>query len=229
MASKCLFRLPSNIKLIICDMAGTTIQENGLVYNTLRKVMNDSGLNVSKKDMKPWYGAKKESVIEHFILNKSIEKKPDIKSISDNFDKLIEQEYSKKNSVTLIHPDLLLRMKQWKDADIKIGLDTGYPAHIQRGLIQQLQLNNIIDAYISSYDVHLGRPHPYMIYRIMEAVGVLRIQDVVKVGDSVRDIEMGRNAGCGLVIGVKSGADTPDTLFNAGADQVIDNITDLVA
>jgi len=210
-------------------MAGTTIQENGLVYDTLRKVMNDIGLNVSKADIQPWYGAKKESVIEHFILNRSTtQNKHELTNISDNFDKRIEQKYSQNDSVKLIHPDLLQRMQQWKDADIQIGLDTGYPAHIQRSLIQQLGLNNIIDAYISSYDVRLGRPHPYMIYRIMEAVGVMRIQDVVKVGDSVRDIEMGRHAGCGLVIGVKSGADTKDALYNAGADHVINNITDLI-
>ena len=41
---------------------------------------------------------------------------------------------------------------------------------------------------------------------------------------SVKDIEEGRNAGCGLVIGVLSGADNEEKLMNAGADIVVDKI-----
>ena len=37
----------------------------------------------------------------------------------------------------------------------------------------------------------------------------------------------GRNAGCGLVIGVLSGASSETELRNAGADMILENITDL--
>ncbi len=41
-----------------------------------------------------------------------------------------------------------------------------------------------------------GRPAPWMIFRCMEALGVYPPATVVKVGDTVIDIEDGRNAGC---------------------------------
>jgi len=41
------------------------------------------------------------------------------------------------------------------------------------------------------------------------------VSRVAKVGDSTRDIEEGKNAGCGLVIGVLSGADTEAQLMAA--------------
>ena len=58
--------LLSGYELIVCDMAGTTIEEGGMVYETLRQVMVDDGLDVSVEAMHPWHGAKKEAVLEHF-------------------------------------------------------------------------------------------------------------------------------------------------------------------
>jgi phosphonoacetaldehyde hydrolase len=45
-------------------------------------------------------------------------------------------------------------------------------------------------------DVPAGRPAPWMIFRCMEALGVYPPAAVVKVGDTVLDIEDGLNAGC---------------------------------
>ena len=48
---------------------------------------------------------------------------------------------------------------------------------------------------ICADDVPAGRPAPWMIFRAMEATGVFPPAAVVKVGDTVIDIEDGRNAG----------------------------------
>ncbi|OLQ05744.1 Phosphonoacetaldehyde hydrolase [Symbiodinium microadriaticum] len=118
-------------------------------------------------------------------------------------------------------------VRQLKDAGIKIAFDTGYPENIQKGLIKRLGFDKIADAYISSYQVSEGRPYPYMIHHLMERTQVMNVKRVCKVGDSVRDIEEGRNAGCGLVVGVLSGADGFDDLMRAGAHVVCERVTDL--
>lgn len=66
-----------------------------------------------------------------------------------------------------------------------------------------------------------------MIHQLMERLGIENVRRVAKAGDSVRDIEEGHNASCGLVIGVTSGADTAETLLAAGADIIAGVITDL--
>ena len=48
---------------------------------------------------------------------------------------------------------------------------------------------------------------------------------VAKFGDTVNDIKEGRNAGCGLVVGVLSGADSALDLYDAGADIVVPDVT----
>merc|ERR1719281_1144013 len=117
--------------------------------------------------------------------------------------------------------------KQLKKAGIKIAFDTGYPPNIQQRLISKLNFDRIADAYISTYQVAEGRPYPYMIHQLMERTMVADVRRVCKVGDSVRDIEEGKNAGCGLVVGVLSGADSYDALMGAGADLVCEVVTDL--
>ena len=46
----------NNIKLIVFDMAGTTVNEGGIVYKTLLSTMKDYGLNVSSME-NWWYGS----------------------------------------------------------------------------------------------------------------------------------------------------------------------------
>ncbi|MEY4134956.1 MAG: hypothetical protein RL386_1306, partial [Bacteroidota bacterium] len=51
--------------------------------------------------------------------------------------------------------------------------------------------------------------------------------EVAKVGDAVADIEEGRNAGCGLVLGITTGAHTHDQLRAARPDRIIASLAEL--
>jgi len=219
------------IDLMVCDMAGTTVQEGGLVYKTLQLSMQEHGLEVTDADIEPWHGAKKESVIEHFARRAgtpSGELEAKIRKISDAFVLAIGEAYfADVSTIGPINVGLLGYFGQLKRAGVKVALNTGYPQNIQEGLVKRLGFDKVVDAYISAYDVPHGRPYPYMIHNLMERLEIENVHRVCKVGDSVRDIEEGRNAGCGLVVGVLSGADSAEALLGAGADVVADLVTDL--
>jgi len=212
-------------------MAGTVVQEGGLVYRTLQLCMQEHGLQVADDEMHPWHGAKKEAVIEHFARKAKIpdgELEQKIQVIGDAFVNSIDEAYfAEASPIGHIDIGLMGYFKQLKEAGVKLAFNTGYPRSIQEGLIKRLNFDQVVDAYISSYDVKEGRPYPYMIHRLMEELHIENVRRVAKVGDSVRDIEEGRNAGCGLVVGVLSGADSASELFAAGADMVANCVTDL--
>lgn len=220
-----------NIDLIVYDMAGTVVKEGGIVYKTLQSSMNKFDLDVSDEAIHPWHGAKKEAVIEHFAR---LQNKPEeevqklILEISDVFVNSINEAYFNDASpISHIDVGLLGYFKMLKEAGIKIGLDTGYPQDIQEGLVKKMEFDKIVDGWISSYDVAEGRPYPYMIHRLMERLHIEDVRRVAKAGDSCRDMEEGKNAGCGLVIGVLSGADSAEDLLAAGADVIANCVTDL--
>jgi len=220
-----------NIDLVVYDMAGTVVEEGGVVYKTLRRVMVEDGMDVSEEAIHPWHGARKESVIEHFAkLDATPEHEIEgrVQKISAAFETAIMDAYfGTESKVAHIDKDLMKYLRKMKMAGIKIGFDTGYPADIQNGLVKKLGFETVVDSYISSYDVPEGRPYPYMIHHLMERTGVMSCARVAKMGDSARDMEEGRNAGCGVVVGVLSGADTAEDLLAAGADIVVPNVTDL--
>merc|ERR1719203_2033729 len=122
----------------------------------------------------------------------SMEIEDTVNKISDVFLNSIDEAYfAVDSSISLIDPGLFGYFQQLKKAGIKIGLDTGYPEHIQQGLVKRLGFDTIVDSYISSYEVPEGRPYPYMVHRLMERLGIESVRRVCKVGDSVRDIEEG--------------------------------------
>lgn len=220
-----------HIDLMVCDMAGTTVSEGGLVYQILEQCIRDGGLDVTTEEMHAWHGAKKEAVIEHFARKsglKDSEIEAQVILCADLFTSRIEGAYfSEDSAISHIDPSLPHYFQQLRAAGVKVGLDTGYPQNIQNGLVKRLEFDTMVDGWISSYDVKEGRPYPYMIHRLMERLHIENVKRVAKVGDSVRDMEMGRNAGCGLVVGVLSGADSAAELMAGGADLVVDVITSL--
>jgi phosphoglycolate phosphatase-like HAD superfamily hydrolase len=65
-----------------------------------------------------------------------------------------------------------------------------------------------------------------MVQLAMKQCEILDAKTVAKAGDTSRDIEEGLNGGCGLAIGVLTGAGTEEGLREAGADLVLKNITE---
>ncbi len=68
-----------------------------------------------------------------------------------------------------------------------------------------------------------------MIHHAMNLTGIENPSQVAKVGDSQIDIEEGKNASCGLTVGVTTGAQTREQLKLVQPSCVIDNLNELLA
>lgn len=217
-----------NIKMAVFDMAGTTVYEHGIVYNTLHSTMNQFGLTVNKKDVQKWHGINKYEVLDHFLLRENKYKKDTI-TLQNELYKLFEynlkREYFESSKISLIDDKLPLLFKKLRQKDIKIALNTGYSVDIQIAIIDKLKMDYYIDDFISSEEVKKGRPYPYMIHKLMERNNIKNSKEVIKFGDTKNDVLEGLNANCFASVGVLSGADTKDELKNA--DLIVDSVMDI--
>jgi phosphoglycolate phosphatase-like HAD superfamily hydrolase len=66
-----------------------------------------------------------------------------------------------------------------------------------------------------------------MIFRAMERCAVADVRTVLTAGDTVRDVEAGRNAGAAIVVAVRTGHVAEATLAAAGPTHVLDGVADL--
>lgn len=218
-----------NIELVVFDMAGTVVNENNVVYKTLQRAINKKG-----------YLLTLEFVLEHGAGKEKHQAIKDILQISDgdeqnetaaiifsDFKKDLENAYSnlKVSSFKGVE-NLLIALKE---NNIKVALNTGYDKNTAQLLLDKMGwvLGVQYDALVTADDVQLGRPNPDMIF---EAMDILEIEDalkVIKVGDSIIDIEEGRNANCGVTIGVTTGAHTREQLQSTHPTHVVDSLKEL--
>lgn len=112
---------------------------------------------------------------------------------------------------------------------IRIALNTGFTRVVTDTILRKIgwEEGKTIDKVICSDEVPQGRPHPYMIQTIMQQLQIEDSKAVVKVGDTQVDVEEGRNAGCGLVISVTTGAYTRSELEPFHPDHIIDSLSEL--
>jgi len=218
----------SGIRLAVFDMAGTTVDEGGIVYDTLLDELRSHKIPVEDSEFSKWHGANKKNVVQHFVRlshgnDSNAARLTD--EIYGRFEKALQRKYEADNSPVKEVSGITEYFRQLRQRDIKIALDTGYPRPLAQLLVDRLHFGPMIDLLVTSDDVggH-GRPYPYMIHHAMRELKIEKVQEVAKFGDTARDMEEGLNAGCSLVVGVLSGADAADTLSEAGATVIVPSV-----
>jgi phosphonatase-like hydrolase len=218
------------VKMMVFDMAGTTINENNVVYKTLRKAIIEEGYNISLLQVLT-FGAGKEKRVAIQSIMQNVFQEDAIYIIEDIYNAFIIDLYKAYENLDILPQTNAEELfKILKEKKIKIVLNTGYNEAIAKLLLEKLnwQIGITIDALITAEDVANNRPHPDMIYLAMQKFNITDAIDVIKVGDSIVDIEEGKNAGCLMSIGITTGAHTYEQLQQAKPDYIINNLMDLV-
>ncbi len=112
-----------------------------------------------------------------------------------------------------------------KNRDLKLGVATSDGIDSARSSLEPFGILEQLD-FIVGFDSGFGiKPGTGMVEGFAVATG-LAFSDIMVVGDSPHDMEMGRAAGVGKNIGVLTGTCTHEHLCH-DADHIIDNIADI--
>lgn len=199
------------IELVICDLAGTTVKDNRDVHRVLQQAMGKFDINITLEEANQVMGIPKPVAIK--MLLESIDSQhplnnpADIAHIHEVFVSDMVSFYQQDPSVEE-KAGVTKTFRLLKDAGIKIGLDTGFDRKVTNAVINRMGwlAQGLVDLSVASDEVERGRPHPDMVHKAMMLLGIKDSKHVAKVGDTPSDLEEGFNAGCGLVIGITSGA-----------------------
>lgn len=108
---------------------------------------------------------------------------------------------------------------------VKIGIATNDNESSARGHLAQLKIETLVD-FVAGYDsVSKAKPAGDMVHAFCSACGLMP-SEVAVVGDNPHDLEMGRVAGAGVVIGVLTGNGTAAD-FHGLADAVLESVADI--
>jgi phosphonatase-like hydrolase len=223
----------TKVQLVVFDMAGTTVKDNDNVHAALIHAMEKGGYNISREEANDVMGYPKPFAITELLKIKE----PDTSRITEDWVMELHQHfldemldfYRNDPSVEPVS-DAEYVFQQLHDRGVKVALDTGFSRDITDVIIERFGWleRGLIDASAASNEVPAGRPYPFMIQSVMAELGVDEPQAVAKVGDTISDLQEGKSANCGWVIGITSGAYRKEVLEQEYHTHLVERLSDIL-
>ncbi|NMD62145.1 phosphonatase-like hydrolase [Rhodococcus globerulus] len=214
------------IELVVMDMAGTTVADDGLVIDAFDAAATAVGLAES--------GADREDARRYVLETMGQSKIEVFRALFGAEDRAqaanhaFEAAYDARidGGVTSV-PGAADAITQLREAGVAVVLTTGFAPATQHRILDALEWHTIADGYLAPGDSFRGRPHPDLVLAAALQCRVSDMAAVAVVGDTASDIRSGRRAGASVVAGVRTGAHRSEVLIDAGATHILDSITDL--
>ncbi len=193
------------VKAVILDWAGTAIDFGcfGPVA-AFQKAFQDFGINPTLEETRRPMGREKKEHIREMLKMPAIQtqwqKKYGRLPSEEDTDPLFARLQEIMPETLALYsdpvPGCLSALEELRDQNISIGSCTGYYRDMMTRLIPAAEARGFKPDFIAtSDDVPQGRPYPWMCWLNCVKMGIFPPQAVVKVGDTLIDIQEGRNAG----------------------------------
>lgn len=231
----------SEIKLMVFDMAGTTVNDDNEVATCIYNAAVKSGLEPEQSRIQELQGLPKREVFEILWKEKIGDDHPEYKVAVANTYRLFQAILENHYRLNPVEPaEGAVDIFKWLRAQgIKIALTTGFYRKVANiilgklGWDEGLDENHVgdelsfIDLSLTPDETGKGRPHPDMIFKAMKILDIKDAKHVVKVGDAPSDLKAGKAAGCLLTLGVTNGSHTREQLMKYDNDGLLENLDEL--
>jgi phosphoglycolate phosphatase-like HAD superfamily hydrolase len=144
-------------------------------------------------------------------------------------EQIVDEVWYYPDPVALAQPlaDLPAIFRALRARGLRIAVATSDDHAPTEATLASLGVASLVDAIAGADDGLPNKPAPDMVLRLCHELDVSPAQTLV-VGDAVADMQMGRAASAGMVVGVLSGLSSA-ALLAPHADVVIDSVADLIA
>jgi len=221
------------IKLVVFDLAGTTVKDDHDVSKAFQAALKKSNYEVPIELIDPLMGYEKNLAIKQILrLHQHNDAKITatlVTKIHKDFVQLMIDHYRDDDVIEPL-PHVEETFAKLHELGVQVGINTGFSRDIADTIVKRLQWveKGLIDHVVGSDEVDLGRPHPYMIQKMMVEGGIERPKEVAKVGDTEVDVREGQNAGCRYIIGVTTGTFSRQQLEPYNPTHIIDDIAKVI-
>ncbi|MGI8312255.1 HAD family hydrolase [Saccharopolyspora hattusasensis] len=212
-------------QLVVLDMAGTTVRDDGMVEASVAAAVDavEPGRVVTACD---------------FVEARGLPK-------IELFGALFGRDHpDAEKALAVFEQDLLARaaagavtavdgapaaLEALRTGGAAVYLATGFPRAVTDAIIASLGWGDLADGIVVPDTTLRGRPHPDLILSAALAVGVDAVSRIAVVGDTVNDLRTAANAGAGAAIGVLTGAHDRARLETVPHTAIVDSIADVPA
>ncbi len=193
------------LRAVVLDWAGTTVDHGSrAVVLAAGELFRRHGVHLSEAEIREPVGLAEFDYVRVLIFepdiaerwldaNGSAPTEAGVEDLDREFEALLLD-------VLPAHSELIAgtleAVQEIRVMGLAIGSTTGY----SRAAAERIRSHAAVSGYepdvvVCASDVPVARPEPWMLWRAMEALRVFPPATVVKVGDTVADVDEGRNAG----------------------------------
>ncbi len=220
------------IQLAMFDMAGTTVNDkvdgHPLMVISMMRAFAKHEIELAPDLINKHRGKQKSEAIQTILKEVAELSSTDAERVGDDvYRNFLHELESNLSSVSEIDGTTEL-FQHLKSKDIYVGVGSGFPMQVVQAIASQLGWldEGLLDYVGSAEHVGVGRPNPKMIYDAMQQFGITDGRKVVKIGDTVVDVQEGKNAGA-WTVAVLTGSQTKAQLIAAAPDYILSSIREL--
>jgi phosphonoacetaldehyde hydrolase len=203
------------VKAVILDWAGTTMDYGCYAPAVVFiEVFKRHGVEITMAEAREPMGAHKKVHIRAISQNPAVgERWRDVhgRACSEDDVEAMFQEFIPLQLDCLadyaeLIPGTLEALVLFRNRGLKIGSTTGYTGEMMELLLAEAKKRGYApDSTVCATDVPAGRPEPWMCLRNAQNLGVYPMEAIIKIGDTLPDIEEGLNAGMWTIGLAKTG------------------------
>ncbi|MFD3314211.1 phosphonatase-like hydrolase [Streptomyces sp. NPDC058656] len=215
---------PENIRLVVLDMAGTTVADGGLVERAFTAAAQRLGADPEAMldYVRATMGESKISVFRHLFGEEAK---------AQEANKAFEEAYAELVDGGLVAPIPGAReaIEQLRSQGRTVVLTTGFARTTQDAILAALGWQDLVPLTLCPADAGgRGRPYPDMVLSaFLRTAAADDVRQIAVVGDTSYDMLSGVRSGAGMVVGVLTGAHDENALRAAGATQVLGSVAEL--
>ncbi|HEX2923392.1 MAG TPA: HAD family hydrolase [Chloroflexota bacterium] len=220
------------LDLVVFDIMGTLVKDIGAMENALKGALSHHSIPFALADLMAMRGAGKIAGFTNLIertIGQGHEpewSRAKATEVYTTFKRLLREGYAKGPAQEI--PGAEATMRWLKSRGIMIAATSAVDIDLLQPLMDRLGwADGMFDCMVTTEEVPMGRPAPYMIFVAMMRTGILDVHRVAAVGDTSVDLKAGTNAGAGWVVGVLSGAHDLDRLGAVPHTHIINSVAEL--
>ena len=216
------------ISLVVFDMAGTTVEDTGLVQQSFLAADAHAGLSKTDADREEMLryvsdtmGQSKIVVFRHLARGNEEQ----AQAANKEFERCYAQLVADGNCSPI--PGAEDVITTLRSRGVKTALTTGFARETQNAIIDALGWRGLADIVLCPGEGVRGRPFPDMPLTALMRTQTDSVQSMIVLGDTSSDVISGLRAGARASIGVLTGAHTAEQLSGAGATHILHSVADL--
>ncbi|NJD18322.1 MAG: phosphonoacetaldehyde hydrolase [Gemmatimonadetes bacterium] len=193
------------LKAVLLDWAGTTMDYGCMAPAVVfMDVYRRKGVEITIAEAREPMGAHKKVHIRKISQNEGVARrweqvhgrKPDEDDVEAMFQDFVPLQLACLAQYADLIPGTLEAVADFRRRGLKNGSTTGYTGEMMTLLLAEAAKRGYVpDATVCATQVPAGRPHPYMCLQNAIDLQVYPMEAIVKVGDTLPDIDEGLNAG----------------------------------